>query len=277
MDISVIVPVYNREKTIKRCINSIINQKLSVFEIIVVDDGSTDKTIEIVNEFEGNIKIIRQNHRGAQAARNLGILNAKGDYIAFLDSDDEWLPQMLEKTVDCLLKHHNNCIVYTDCYIQRETGRRTWRLPECGGDSYFSLLKSPGPMFQSMLVKKEILMKICLLDENIVSYQEWDTAIRLAKFVEFVHVREPLFIYHLHKGETISKDKNREIKGYGYIVKKHKNEIIRLHGLQVLKSHYCHLLYLCLNYKNKKKMYFRFEILKINLMLELEKLQKRIE
>ncbi len=247
MKITVIIPTYNRKKTIKRCINSIISQTIQPYEIIVVDDGSTDNTLEIVNEFMYNIKVIKQNHRGAQAARNLGILNARGDYIAFLDSDDEWLPQMLETSINEISLHKNDCVIYSDCLVYQNRNHRLWRLPECGRDAYSFLLINTGPMFQSMLAKRDIFMKIGLLDENVMAYQEWETAIRLASVAEIVHINQPLFKYYLHSGETISKDKVKGIKGYAYIVKKHSKEIIRLHGFQGLKIHLKRLLLLVIN------------------------------
>lgn len=246
MKVTVIIPVYNREKTIRRCINSIISQTVQPYEIIVVDDGSTDKSLKIVDEFNYNIKVIKQNHRGAQAARNIGILNAGGDYIAFLDSDDEWMPQMLEISINEISSHKSDCVTYSDCYVYKNQKHRLWKLPECGNSAYSFLLINIGPMFQSMLAKKDIFIKIGLLDENVVAYQEWETAIRLANEVEIVHIKQPLFKYHLHLGETISKDKIKGIKGYTYIVNKHIREIIRLHGFLGLKIHLKKILLLAI-------------------------------
>ena len=195
LKISVIVPTFNREKTIKRCLDSVVNQTMPPFEIIVVDDGSVDGTIKILDEYPCRyLRIIRQNHKGAQAARNLGIINAKGSYIAFLDSDDEWLPYMLEKAAEYISEEKEECVTYSNCYTFQKNKRRLWKLPEIGSDAYSFLLMHQGPMFQSMLVRKELLLKIGMLDENVVAYQEWDTAIRLAENVRFIHVREPLFI-----------------------------------------------------------------------------------
>lgn len=253
MNISVVVPSYNREKTITRCIKSIAGQSLPPYEIIVVDDGSTDRTLMILDNMPyDNLRVIRQNHRGAQAARNLGIINARGEYITFLDSDDEWLPDMLAETVDCFLKEGCDSVIYADCYRSDGHKKTIWRLPDCTASSYASLLKYSGPMFQSLLVKKEWLLEIGLLDENIPAYQEWDTAIRLAKKHKFVHIKKPMFIYYLHNGETISKDKKKDIAGYGYIVHKHRKEILNIHGITQLNRHYKKLIKKCL--QNKSKM-----------------------
>jgi len=99
--VSVIIPTYNRAHLVGRSIQSVINQTYQDFEIIVVDDGSTDNTEDIIKEFQKKdkrIKHIKHNkNKGGSAARNTGIRAARGEYIAFLDSDDEWMPTKLEK------------------------------------------------------------------------------------------------------------------------------------------------------------------------------------
>ena len=101
--VSVIIPTYNRAKLIKRSILSVLNQTYQNFEIIVVDDGSADDTKSVVESFNNpKIRYIRHDiNKGQSAARNTGIKNAKGKYIAFQDSDDEWLPEKLEKQMSC--------------------------------------------------------------------------------------------------------------------------------------------------------------------------------
>ena len=108
-EISVVIPAYNREKTIKRCIDSAMRQTYAASEIIVVDDGSTDKTLNIIEkEYNGAVRVIKQKHKGAQAARNAGIRIAQGEYIAFLDSDDEWLLDKLEAQIKTYLDRMAN-------------------------------------------------------------------------------------------------------------------------------------------------------------------------
>ena len=242
--VATIIPVYNREKTIERAIVSTLKQICPVYEIIVVDDCSTDNTVQIVEELacrDSRVKLICHNtNKGDQAARNTGIRNATGEWIAFLDSDDEWLPNRLQAGFD-LQEREGFKVIHSECYITegKDITPRNMGILSLSGNIYKKLLKRPFPMFQGLLVKCECLERIGYLDEAIVSFQEWDTSIRLAKHYEFGFVSEPLFIYHrCHSGDTISKDKRKEAEGYYQIVEKHADEIIKYAGTEALMNHY---------------------------------------
>lgn len=269
--ITVVIPCYNREKTIKRCIDSIVNQTVCPQEIIVVDDGSTDHTLSILKKNYGNkVTILKQQHKGAQAARNAGIRAAKGNYIAFLDSDDEWMPNKLELQIQ-ELKKHPQAVICGDGYIQADwkrevpkiykqgkrwehglKSRKAYRMNGKSGYVYRNLLSVSFCMFQALLVSRETLYKIGLLDEKVPSYQEWDTGIRLAKQAEFVYMKTPLFIYHLHDGVTISKNTQKDIDGYEYICKKYQYEILSWLGKNALIQRYEALLKKCKIHKDKR-------------------------
>ena len=254
--VSVVIPSYNRERTIKRCIDSAAFQTYMPFEIIVVDDGSDDRTVEIVKDLMALdgiyacLNIIQQNHKGAQAARNIGILNAKGEYIAFLDSDDEWLPEYLETQILYLNRMKREAVLYSDCvtFDERSKKKKVWRLPGSSGNMYKFLLIHQAPMFPALFVKKDTLIQIGLLDEKVVAYQEWETSIRLAKQNMFVHVNKPLFLYHFHDGDTISKSKRKALKGYSYIIKKHRKAILEETGVRGMLIHYRRLVQMFFKY-----------------------------
>lgn len=239
--VSVIIPTYNREKTIEYCINSVLSQTIKPYEIIVVDDCSNDRTVEIIKNLNINIiKVFKlDKNSGAQAARNKGIKEATGNWIAFQDSDDEWIETRIEK---CLNKaiNENFDIVYSECIINNHVENKTYKMGirNFEIDTHYKLLKNSGPMFQSILVKKECFEKAGLLDENVPAYQEWDTSIYLSKYYNFGFIKEPLFIYHLHEGETISKNPYRDAAGWAYVVDKYYNEIKQKLGLEVLINHY---------------------------------------
>ena len=103
--ISVIIPVYNRPKMIYRAIDSVLRQTLPAAEIIVVDDGSTDSTADVIRAFGNKVRLISLDQRGVSAARNRGIRAARGKWLAFLDSDDEWLPEKSENAADFISRH----------------------------------------------------------------------------------------------------------------------------------------------------------------------------
>ena len=243
--ISVVIPAYNRAKTIGYCLDSVCNQTIPPHEVIVVDDCSTDATVEVVNNYSclhPSVRcVVLERNSGAQAARNRGIMEARGEWIAFQDSDDEWVSDKLEKQFAALevADFDPLTVVHTDAWrYDPVSGERSiWNLPPCEGQVHADLLRSPAPLFPTMLTSKAALEQAGLLDENVPSYQEWDTAIRLAKICRFVHIHEPLFVYHFHADETISKNKKRDVEGYQYVVNKHRGDILRLCGATALNRH----------------------------------------
>jgi glycosyltransferase involved in cell wall biosynthesis len=241
--VSVIIPVRNREKLIESAIRSVLTQTYPVFEIIIVDDGSTDSTpstvARLAQEDERIHFLQHASSRRAQAARNTGIRAAKGEWIAFLDSDDQWFSDSLEVRLQLAMKKRLR-VVHSECTVLRSesTELRRFGVPRMQGQVYKELLRRPGPMFQGLLVSKEALTRINLLDETIVSYQEWDTAIRLAKYYDFGFVPEPTFLYDCRHADTISKDSLGEAKGYEQVFTKHFWTIFRVLGPKVLARNY---------------------------------------
>ncbi|RCK75877.1 MAG: Beta-1,3-glucosyltransferase [Ignavibacteriae bacterium] len=112
--VSVVIPTYNRADTIMRSLNSVFSQTFQEYELIVVDDGSTDNTYEIIKDLDPRLKIISQQNQGVSAARNNGIRASKGKYIALLDSDDEWDPLYLEACISFLTNHPDENVVHTE-------------------------------------------------------------------------------------------------------------------------------------------------------------------
>lgn len=265
-NISVVIPAYNRAKTIRYCLDSVLAQTVSPLEVIVVDDCSTDETVEIVKSYnDTRVRcVVLDKNSGAQAARNRGIKEAKGDWVAFQDSDDEWRPNKLEKQVKALSEVNFDpwTVVHTNAtWLDSATGRQLpVELPPVEGENVYPLLLAmPAPMFPGMLVSQAALEKVDFLDEKVPSYQEWDTSIRLAKYCRFIYLREPLFIYHLQEGETISKSKKGDVMGYQYILDKFEGEIKRVCGEDVWERHLINQLIKCLNFKlwSESDRYFK--------------------
>jgi glycosyltransferase involved in cell wall biosynthesis len=247
--VSVIIPTHNRATRIQSALASVLAQTYAALEAIVVDDGSQDGTVSVVEAYarkDVRIRLMQhKNQRGAQVARNTGIIAASGKWIAFLDSDDEWLPNSLALRLR-FAEDRNLPVVHSDCYIISEgsTHLRRYGLRPLEGFVYKSLLHKPGTLFPGLLVNKDCFDQIGRLDESITSYQEWDTSIRLAKYYRFGFVSEATFVYDCRQSDSISKDLLREAKGYEQVVSKHFWSILHRLGPKALFDHYQRAAYL---------------------------------
>lgn len=242
--ISVIIPVRNRAGTIERCLNSVLAQTFSPVEVIVVDDGSTDNTVSVIRNLANSLVrlISLPISSGAQAARNAGIIAAAGDWIAFQDSDDEWLPNKLERQVE-KLRHVGSsaqAVIHVDGWRvdKRGGGKSHMDISRVvGTDTFPLLLKSRSPMYQGLLVSKFALFDIGLLDEKVPAHQEWDTSLRLAEKCCFYHVAEPLFNYYCGSNDAISANLSQDLSGHLYIIEKYSKKIINDCGSDVHDRH----------------------------------------
>lgn len=224
--VSVVIPTYNRANLIGRAIQSVLGQTYQNFELIVVDDASTDDTKQIVKGFQDDrIEYIGHNkNKGGAAARNTGIQKANGKYIAFLDSDDEWLSTKLEKQLNCFSQGSDSIgAVYCSHYTQDDSlGYR--RGPSSNlkkGDLRKLLLSGWCPATTSLFVlPKKVLNESGLFDERLTSFQDYDLWIRVAEYYEFEYVKEPLVIKHQHSGDQIAKDFKPRTKGLELFLKK---------------------------------------------------------
>src|SRR5207245_118000 len=193
---SVIVATHNRADTIRRCLYSALGPTVTTYEVIVVDDASTDDTTSVVKSIsDERLQLITMSsNKGAQAARNVGIKNAKGDYIAFLDSDDEWVPEKLEWQTKEIARMEKPCVIHGAGWIykEQENTREIFSMPILNGFVYKELLTNPGPLYPCLFVPKKNLVEIGFLDEKTPSFQEWDLSITLAKQLDFVFIDKPL-------------------------------------------------------------------------------------
>lgn len=231
IDVSVVIPAKNRARTLPYCLDSVLSQSCPAKEVLVVDDGSTDQTADVVASYaaKGVRHVALQVGAGAQAARNAGVRAARFPWIAFQDSDDRWLPRKLELQMRALEEQGN-----TEDLVVHANGRRVDEVTGLvdslvvstfEGYCYRRLLTESGPMFPTMLVHRSALERIGLLDPECPSFQEWDTSIMLARSCRFVHVQEELFEWVTHSADTISKDRGRDLRGHEYVLKKHCEEI----------------------------------------------------
>ncbi len=240
--ITVVVPAYNRATTITDSVRSVQAQTYTKWELLVVDDGSSDGTPQIVAKLaqdDPRIRLIQQpRNGGAQAARNAGIRAGTGTWVAFLDSDDQYLPDSLEKRM-ILAKKENVCVVHSECYVIDPDGtKKVYGVPPITGSAYTTLLSHEGPLYQGLLVAKNALQRIDFLDEHIMAFQEWDTSIRLARYYPFAFETTPTFTYDCRHADAMSKDLLRGGRGYEQVFRKHFFAILRHVGPRGLTYHY---------------------------------------
>ncbi len=200
--VSVVIPTHNRAALVVRAIRSVLAQTVSDVEVIVVDDASPDDTPAAVAQIDDpRLKFVRLAKNGHQAhAANVGIAQARGEFVAFLDDDDEWLPNKLEAQLARLSEVPDASAVYCRCFVQTSEGLRPPRpragLPE--GDITDSLLRRSIVMTPSAyLVRRSVLLEVGGFDESIVHTLDIDLWLRMSQAGHhFAIVPEPLFIYH---------------------------------------------------------------------------------
>ncbi len=240
--VSIIIPTYNRAWLLRKAIFSVLNQTYRDFEIIVVDDASTDNTIDAINALNSKkIKYIRHDvNKGEAGARNTGILNTNGQYIAFLDDDDEWLPKKLELQVD---KFENSPqkvgLIYTGIiryyYKENKLIRKTQTIPLHKGDVYHALIKGNIIGTPScVLIRRKCMEKIGLFDFAIAYGLDYDYWIRISKHFDFKYLAEPLVKYRVHENRLSN---NIELRAQG------ARDLAKKYGKQIIANNYWRSIY----------------------------------
>ncbi|OCQ98938.1 family 2 glycosyl transferase [Nostoc sp. MBR 210] len=219
--VSVIVPTFNRANFLPRAISSILQQTCTNFELIIVDDGSTDNTAEVVKEFtDPRIQFLSLGKNyGGSYARNQGIKAASTELIAFLDSDDEWLPEKLELQVKRLQESDDPLatVVYCLGYECVEGQQKIPSLHLYEGDVFDNLLRGWLPPTTSLfMVKRSALLEVNGFDESLPSFQDYDLWLSLAAANNhFLAVSKPLIIRYFHdqqiRGNLAAKSTGLEI------------------------------------------------------------------
>lgn len=194
--ISVVIPTYNRAAVLPRAVESVCRQTLPPKEIIVVDDGSTDETAKLIAEKFPHVVFIRQKHQGVSGARNRGIRAATGEWIAFLDSDDEWLPRKLETQVRALRAHPDYRICYTnEIWIRR--GRRVnpkKKHRKYGGYIFRHCLPLCVISPSSVLIHRDVFRELGLFDEQLPACEDYDLWLRFCAHYPVLYLEMPLII-----------------------------------------------------------------------------------
>ena len=199
--ISVIIPVYNGEKTIRETIESVLTQTFRDFELIILNDGSQDSTLDIVSSIQDSrLKVFSYPNAGLATSRNRGTFHAVGEYISFIDADDLWTPDKLETQLKALQDNPEAAVAYSWTNYIDESGQflRRGGYLTANGDVYAKLLvvdfleNGSNP-----LIRRQALIQVGGFDESLPAAEDWDILLRLAAQYSFVAVPYPQILYRV--------------------------------------------------------------------------------
>jgi glycosyltransferase involved in cell wall biosynthesis len=219
--ISVIVPAYNAEKTIRETIESVINQTFSDWELIVVNDGSQDNTVEVVSQIkDSRIKVFSYENAGLPASRNRGFDKAEGEFISFLDSDDLWTPDKLEEQLKALRANTKAAVAYswTDYIDKSSNFLHPGRHLSFSGDVYSKLLvRNFLENGSNALIKREALNEVGGFNESLRAAEDWDMWLRLGAKYHFVAVEKPQILYRVSTNSMSANIVKQEVESFKVI------------------------------------------------------------
>jgi len=260
--ISVIIPAYNAEKTIKQTIDSVLTQTYENLELIIIDDGSKDKTLEIIKGIDDKrIKVCSYMNSGVSTARNRGLLISNGDFISFIDSDDTWTRDKLELQVKALEDNPEAGAAYCWTLIVDQKGSFLGKMcPTYEGYVYQELFLSYfASSASNLMFRKECFSSIGLFDTRLGSCEDWDYSLRISLQYPFVCVPKFNFIYLKHSNSMSSNVENME-KNILRVTDKAINlapiELQFLKKFSLSKS-YLYLTELCLRTRETRKYTLR--------------------
>lgn len=211
-EVSVVIPTYNSAHFLGEALQSVFDQTFKDYELIVVDDGSTDETKQIVAEYGDKIKYIFQENSGPASAKNNGIRNSVGKYIAFLDADDLWLPTKLEKQVKTFQQSPELAMIFTEHSVFNDRGiylaliGKRKRLIK--GDIARNIFLHNGVATPTVIVRKEIFNKIGLFEEDLYMAEDDNMWVRIAANFDVELIDEPLAKYRIHS-RSMTADKKK--------------------------------------------------------------------
>jgi glycosyltransferase involved in cell wall biosynthesis len=241
--VSVIIPCHNYGHYLARAVDSVLAQTLRDFELIVVDDGSSDNTKQVAQGYAGR-GLLRFFHstdnRGPSAARNLGIKNAAGEYLVFLDADDAIAPDKLARQADFLDKNPDAALVYCDVEFIDETKlarryspsviARYGKMPQ--GDVFLELLEGGFMPLNSVMVRAACVASAGMFDESARAMEDWDLWLRICRTGRAGYIDSVLASVFFHKGRA-SLDADRMFRGWEHMLAKHREDYLphpRIHS-----------------------------------------------
>lgn len=209
---TVVIPAFNAARTVVSSIRSVLEQTTQDFELIVVDDGSTDGTVERARAFETDprVRVFRQPNRGPSAARNTGIVNARGSYVSMLDADDLWLPEYLEVMGGALDAAPEAAFAYTDAWlledatgkVRRKSAMSRQQPPKTVPDprKFFLRLLERNFIYTSVTARRSILERVGGYDESLWTSEDWELWLRIV--ADGAHVVRPPGMLGIHRGHA---------------------------------------------------------------------------
>lgn len=238
---SVVIPTYNRRERLARALRSVLAQRFEDFEIVVVDDGSTDGTAESLPELGGRLRLLRQANRGPASARNLGVRESRGDYVAFLDSDDCWLPWTLQRYAALLEAHGRPTWIYGRKWVDAERADPTVEEP-CQAawypDFYHAaerdgLITNP----TGVAVRRDVFLRLGGFAESLVVGEDFDFWFRIGAEPGFVVMDSPAAYVREHHPETLTEDVERSFRGIRELVRRNDAGVYPAGDLAVRVRH----------------------------------------
>jgi glycosyltransferase involved in cell wall biosynthesis len=199
--ISVIIPIYNGEVTIGETIQSVLNQTYSNFELLIINDGSTDNTLEVISSFQDSrIQVFSYQNAGQGASRNRGLNQAQGEYVSFIDADDLWVPEKLADQLTALQQYSEAAVAYSWTDYIDESGEFISHAPQrlYQGDVYTRLLLSDFiGSGSNPLIRKSAILELNGFDQSLPPAEDWDMWLRLAAIYPFTVVPKPQILYRV--------------------------------------------------------------------------------
>jgi glycosyltransferase involved in cell wall biosynthesis len=219
--VSVVIPVYNRASTIGRAIESALAQTVPPLEVVVVDDGSTDDTSGVVATMAARdvrIRLLRAKvNRGGAAARNLGLAAAKAELVAFLDSDDEWLPQHLERRISALQAEPRPALVFGSFYVDDGRVRQPQRCYPLQGDPLVYVFSARGGLRTSTFAGRRAELSEVRFDDLLRKHQDWDFVLNLVQRFPVAADFEPTVVLHVSAADRLSAKLDHEATRSFYV------------------------------------------------------------
>lgn len=229
LSVSIILPTYNHAHLLYGCLDNILAQTFQNYEILIIDDGSTDVTRQTVEKFkeikqlQDKIYYIYQKHSGVSKARNTGIINASNNLIAFIDDDDRWDRRKLELQLKAMNQDKEIALSYTNLFLVYENSGhkilQSKRMKMVDGYIFEVLLDKCFIITSSVIALKDVLLDVGLFDETINVCEDWDLWLRVAYKYKIGYIPEPLLYYSMHT-DNAHKNITEMVKGHRRIIQK---------------------------------------------------------